>query len=146
MIDTKTAPYGALLLRIALGVMFIAHSLYLKVFVFTVPGTVQFFESLGLPGFTAYLVIGAEIFGGVALILGVYTRLVALALVPVLLGALWVHSGNGWVFSAKGGGWEYPLFLTAAAFVQALLGGGAHRVLEKDITLFEGAATEAEAV
>ena len=40
MIDTKTAPYGALLLRVSLGVMFIAHSLYLKVMVFTIPGTV----------------------------------------------------------------------------------------------------------
>lgn len=126
MIDQKTAPYAALLLRVSLGVMFIAHSLYLKVFVFTVPGTVQFFEGLGLPGFSAYLTIAAEILGGVALILGIKTRLVVLALIPILLGALWVHSGNGWVFSAQGGGWEYPLFLTATAAVQALLGDGAY--------------------
>ena len=124
MIDTKTAPYGALLLRVSLGVMFIAHSLYLKVMVFTIPGTVQFFESLGLPGFSAYLVIGAETLGGIALMLGFYTRSVAFALVPILFGALWVHSGNGWLFTAKGGGWEYPLFLTLAAIVQGLLGGG----------------------
>jgi len=146
MIDTKTAPYGALLLRVALGVMFLTHSLYLKVFVFTVPGTVQFMESLGLPGFSAYLLIGAEVFGGIALILGIYTRLVSLALAPVLLGALWVHSGNGWVFSAKGGGWEYPLFLTVAVFVQALLGGGAHSLSRRDITLFGGSSNGAGAV
>ena len=124
-LDTNTAPYGALILRVSLGVMFLAHSLYLKVMVFTLPGTVQFFESLGLPGFTTYLVVGTEIIGGVALILGLYNRPVIIALVPVLLGALWVHSGNGWVFSAKGGGWEYPLFLTLAASVQGLLGDGA---------------------
>ena len=124
-IDEKTAPYGALLLRVSLGFMFIAHSLYLKVVVFTVPGTVHFFESIGLPGFSAYLVIAAEIIGGIALVLGFYTRPVAFALVPILLGALWVHSGNGWLFSAKGGGWEYPLFLALAAVVQGLLGDGA---------------------
>ena len=126
MIDTKTAPYAALILRVALGVMFLAHSLYLKVIVFTVAGTVGFFESLGLPAIAAYLTIGAEILGGIALILGVQTRLVAVALLPVLLGATWVHWGNGWLFSAEGGGWEYPIFLAVAAVVQALLGSGAH--------------------
>ncbi len=125
MIDTKTAPYAALLLRVSLGVMFIAHSLYLKVFVFTMPGTVQFFESLGLPGFSAYLVLVTEAVGGIALILGVQTRLVAVALIPVLAGAMWAHAGNGWLFSAQGGGWEYPAFLIAAAGVQVLLGDGA---------------------
>lgn len=126
MIDNRTAPYAALVLRVALGAMFLAHSLYLKVFVFTVAGTVGFFESLGLPGLLAYLTILAEIGGGIALILGFQTRLVALALLPVLLGATWVHAGNGWLFTAEGGGWEYPLFLTIAAVVQALLGSGAY--------------------
>lgn len=128
MIDSKTAPYAALLLRVSLGVMFLAHSLYLKVIVFSVPGTVGFFESLGLPAIAAYLTLLAEIGGGIALILGFQTRLVALAVIPVLLGATWVHAGNGWVFSAQGGGWEYPLFLTVAALVQALLGSGAYAV------------------
>jgi len=128
MIDNRTAPYAALVLRVALGVMFLAHSLYLKVFVFTVPGTVGFFESLGLPALFAYLTILAETGGGIALILGFQTRLVALALIPVLLGATWVHAGNGWLFTAQGGGWEYPLFLTVAALVQALLGSGAYAV------------------
>lgn len=126
MIDSKTAPYAATLLRLSLGVMFLAHSLLLKVFIFTVPGTVQFFESLGLPGFSAYLVILAEIVGGLLLILGVRTRIVALALLPVLLGATWTHAGNGWLFTNQGGGWEYPLFLVAAVAVQALLGDGAY--------------------
>ena len=130
MIDHKTAPYAALLLRVSLGVMFIAHSLYLKVFVFTIPGTVQFFESLGLPGFAAYATIAAEGLGGIALILGVQTRYVTLALVPVLAGAFWAHSGNGWLFTAQGGGWEYPLFLIVVALVQALLGDGAYALVK----------------
>lgn len=120
-----TTPYAALLLRLSLGVMFIAHGL-LKVFVFTLPGTVQFFESIGYPGFMAYAVVIAEVGGGLLLISGLYARWVALALVPVLLGALQVHLGNGWLFTAQNGGWEYPAFLTVAALVQFLLGDGAY--------------------
>ncbi len=128
MIDSKTAPYAALVLRIALGVMLLAHGLVLKVFIFTVPGTVGFFESIGLPGAFAYLTILAEVAGGIALILGIQVRLVALGVLPVLIGALWFHAGNGWVFSNEGGGWEYPLFLIVATAVQALLGAGAYAV------------------
>lgn len=124
-IDPSTAPYAALVLRLALGVMFVAHAL-LKVFVFTVPGTVGFFEQVGFPGWLAYLTIAGELGGGILLVLGVWTRYVALALIPVLLGALSVHLGNGWVFSAPNGGWEYPAFLAVASLTQALLGDGAY--------------------
>jgi putative oxidoreductase len=125
MIHQDTAPYAALVLRLTLGVMFVAHAL-LKIVVFTVPGTVQFFESVGLPGFTAYVVIVAELIAGALLIAGLGTRWVALATIPILLGAAWVHLPNGWLFSAQGGGWEYPVFLAIAAFVQFLLGDGAY--------------------
>lgn len=124
MIDDKTAPYAALVLRLSLGVALIAHGA-LKVFVFTVPGTVQFFESVGYPGLFAYLVILAELGGGAALILGAFVRPVAVALIPVLIGATLQHAGNGWLFTAQGGGWEYPAFWTAMLVVQALLGAGA---------------------
>lgn len=124
MIDSRTAPYAAFVLRISLGLMFVAHAL-LKLFVFTLPGTVQFFQSLGLPGLLAYVVFAAELVGGVLLIAGIGSRWVAAALVPLLLGTVWAHAGNGWLFSAPNGGWEYPVFLTAAAIVQALLGDGA---------------------
>lgn len=124
MIQQHTAAYAALVLRLALGVMFLAHGL-LKVVVFTVPGTVQFFESVGLPGALAYVTIAAELGAGMLLIAGFATRWVALATVPLLLGAAWVHVPNGWVFSAQGGGWEYPVFLAVAAVVQFLLGDGA---------------------
>jgi putative oxidoreductase len=125
MIDTVTAPFAALFLRVSLGVMFVAHSL-LKILVFTPAGTAQFFASLGLPAELGYVVIAAELVGGVFLIAGIYPRAVALALVPVLLGATWAHAGNGWLFTATGGGWEYPLFLSLSALVQALLGDGAY--------------------
>ncbi len=125
MIDARTAPYAALTLRLALGAMFVAHAL-LKVFVFTLPGTVKFFESLGLPGVLAYATFAAELVGGTMLILGIGTRWVALLLIPILLGATWAHSPNGWLFSAPKGGWEYPAFLSVAALVQALLGNGAY--------------------
>jgi putative oxidoreductase len=119
------ADLAAFILRVALGAMFLAHGLLLKVFVFTLPGTAQFFASLGLPGWTAYAVAAAETIGGVMLILGVQVRLVSLALLPILLGAFWVHAGNGWVFTAKGGGWEYPAYLVVLSLAQALLGEGA---------------------
>ena len=124
MINTNTAPYGALVLRLGLGVMFIAHAL-LKLLVFTLPGTVKFFEMVGYPGFIAYAVVAAELIGGGLLVLGVYTRWVALALIPILLGAALVHAPNGWVFSAPNGGWEYPVFLAVASLAQALIGDGA---------------------
>ena len=125
MIDTKTAPYAALILRVALGIMFIAHGL-MKVFVFTLPGTAQFFASVGFPGWTAYPVTGHEIVGGLLLVLGLYSRVVAAALIPVLVGAATAHLGNGWVFSAPNGGWEYPVLLVVIAAVVALLGDGAY--------------------
>jgi putative oxidoreductase len=123
MIDTRTAPYAAFLLRATLGTMFIAHAL-LKYAVFTLPGTAKFFESLGLPGPLAYATFAAELIGGTLILAGLGTRWVSLALVPVLLGATWAHAGNGWLFTAPNGGWEYPAFLAAAAVVQALLGDG----------------------
>ena len=114
---------AALLLRLTLGTMFVAHGL-LKYFVFTPAGTVKFFESLGLPGPLAYLTIAAEVLGGIALLVGFHTRVVASALVPVLLGAAWAHAGNGWLFSSPNGGWEYPVFMAVTAIAAALLGDG----------------------
>ena len=114
------------LLRVALGSMFLAHSLLLKFFIFSLPGTAAFFGSIGLPGWFAYVVFFAETTGGLLLILGVQARWIALALLPILAGATWAHWGNGWMFGYENGGWEYPLYLTLLAFVQFLLGDGAY--------------------
>jgi len=126
MIDSRTAPYAALLLRVTLGVLFLAHA-GLKIFVFTPAGTAAFFGSVGLSPALAYLVIAVEVLGGIALILGLWTRFVAVALTPILLGAIFtVHSGAGFFFNNANGGWEYPAFWTVALVVQALLGDGAY--------------------
>ncbi len=124
MIDKQLNKYAALVLRVSLGVMFIAHGL-LKVLVFTLPGTAQFFDGVGFPGWLAYPVAFLEIGGGALLIAGVATRILSVMFLPILLGALWVHAGNGWVFNSPNGGWEYVAFLIVASIVQALLGDGA---------------------
>ena len=125
MIDNRTAPYAALLLRVSLGVLFLAHGLWMKVLTFGISGTVGYFESIGYPGLFAYLVILGEVGGGLALILGLWTRTISLLLLPIMIGATLEHAGNGWVFSNPNGGWEFPVFWTATLIVQALLGPGA---------------------
>lgn len=124
MIDNKLAPYGAFVLRIALGVMFLAHA-YLKFGVFGIAGFQGFLAQTGFPTALAWPMILGEALGGVAILLGVYSRVFSFALLPVLLGAVAVHSGNGWLFTAPNGGWEYPAFLALAALAQALIGDGA---------------------
>ena len=128
-IEPKLAPLAVTLLRVALGVMFLAHSLVLKLAVFTLPGTAQFFTSIGLPGWFAYVVFVAEAVGGTLLILGVQARWVALALVPILAGATWAHWGNGWMFGYENGGWEYPLYLALLAICQFMLGDGRYALI-----------------
>jgi putative oxidoreductase len=123
MIDARTAPYGALLLRVVLGAQFIAHGL-LKVLVLTIPGTVRFFVAIGYPEFVAYLVIVAELGGGLALVLGVFARWIALALAAEMIGAVVYHWPKGWLFTAPGGGWEYPALWTAALVALFLVGDG----------------------
>ena len=124
MIETRTAPYAALILRISLGVLFLAHA-SLKLFVFTPAGAAQFFGSLGLPPFLAYVTILAEVAGGVALILGFYTRWAALALIPILLGAIYtVHGPAGFFFTNPKGGWEFLALWIVALVALVLLGDG----------------------
>lgn len=122
---SSNADYAALTLRLSLGVMLLAHAL-LKIVVFTLPGTVQFFASVGFPGWLAYVVTAMELAGGILLVGGVAVRWAALALVPVMLGAASVHWANGWVFNSPNGGWEYPVLLAVLMVVQALLGPGAY--------------------
>lgn len=123
--DARLAPYGIALLRISMGVMFLAHGFLLKVLTFGPAGTAGYFASIGYPAALAYVVIIAETLAGVALIFGVWTRLVALLALPIMLGALLQHLPNGWVFSAAKGGWEFPAFWSVALVAQAMLGSGA---------------------
>ena len=141
--NSNPAMTAAFLNRLALGAMFLSHGL-LKIFVFTLPGTASFFESMGFPAWTAYAVTFAEVAGGAALILGLRSRIASAALLPVLLGATFAHWGNGWVFSAPNGGWEYPAFLAVSTLVQILLGDGRFALApERHATSSPHYATEA---
>ncbi len=125
MIKTTTAPYGIALLRVSLGILFLAH-VALKIFVFTVPGFVGYFASLGLPAVAAYGVIALELVGGIALVLGIYAPWIAVPLAIEMLGTIvMVHGHNGWLFTNKGGGWEYPAFWAISLVAITLLGDGA---------------------
>lgn len=127
MTQHQQTEFATFLLRVALGIMYLAHSIVLKLSTYGLAGTASFFVGVGLPGWLAYVTFAAEVVGGVLLILGVQTRWVVLALMPALLGAIiWVHAGNGWVFTAPNGGWEYPAFLIVVSIVQFLLGDGAY--------------------
>ena len=103
MIDSRTAPYAALLLRVSLGLLFLAHA-GLKFFVFTPAGTAKFFDSVGLPPALAYVTIAVEVLGAI------FT----------------VHGAAGFFFTNPHGGWEFPAFWSVALIVQALLGDGAY--------------------
>lgn len=123
---SSNADYAALILRVTMGVFFLAHA-WLKIAVFTPSGTAQFFESLGFPGFLAYVVIFAELAGGIVLIAGLWSRWISLALIPILLGSIYApHGAAGFFFSNQGGGWEFPALWAVALAVQALLGNGAY--------------------
>ena len=134
---------SAALLRVSLGVMFIAHSVVLKLFTFGLAGTAGYFESIGLPGSLAYVVFTAEAVGGVLLIANVATGWVALALIPILAGAFWAHAGNGWVFSNANGGWEYPLFLIVVSAAVALQAFAARSVRSRATSRLQSAAQQA---
>lgn len=126
MIDNRLAPYAALLLRVSLGVLFLAHGFYMKILTFGLAGTMGFFGSLGYPPVLGAIVALAETAAGIALILGVWTRAASLLTLPILVGAAMLHGGNGWVFSNAGGGWEFPVAWIALMLVQAGLGAGAY--------------------
>ncbi|MDS9950447.1 MAG: DoxX family protein, partial [Planktomarina sp.] len=114
---------GVSLLRIHFGIILLAHG-WLKVYVFSIAGTVGYFSSIGLPPIIAYLVIFGELVGGLALILGIQTRLAAALAVPIVFGAAVMNGGNGWLHSASGGGWEYAASLTVIAVSLAIMGSG----------------------
>ncbi len=138
--DRATA-LTAFLLRVALGVVFLAHSVLLKLLAFGLPGTAAFFRSVGLPGWLAHATVAAEVVGGLMLVLGVRARLAAAALAPIPLGAVFaVHAPNGWVFTAAGGGWGYPAYLFVLCVARALLGEGAFALRPSALPGFGGGA------
>jgi putative oxidoreductase len=123
-VPINTVAAAALALRLALGVMWLTHSIVLKVMTFGMAGLAQWMGSVGFSPALAYPLVIAEIAGGTAILLGWHGRWASLALLPVLIGATVIHAGNGWVFTNANGGWEYPVFLIAMSVVHLLLGDG----------------------
>jgi putative oxidoreductase len=119
------AAYGATLLRLILGVVYIMHA-YLALVVFGPSGMIAYQVKSGIPFpeiATWYLIV-AHGLGGIFLVLGIFARWAALANVPVMLGAiLFVHLKNG--FFAHQNGYEYVLVLLVASLAVAMIGGGA---------------------
>lgn len=124
MTEEKLSDFGKLILRVGLGIVFIAHG-QLKVFVFGLPHAAEVFIGHGLPGWTVYPAAAIELVGGTLLILGIGTRLASPLLFCIAFGAGAVHFGNGWNYtSPPNGGWEYGIFLAVVAAAVMLLGPG----------------------
>jgi putative oxidoreductase len=132
---------GLAVLRIVVGIVFLVHG-YQKLFVMGMGGVTEFFMQIGapLPGLSTPLVSLLEFAGGIALILGVLTPVVALLFAADMLGALLlVHLPNG--FSASEGGYEFVLTLFAASLALTLTGPGAYAL---DAAFRRGRAAPAE--
>lgn len=120
-------PYGALVLRVVLGAIYIAHA-YLALVVMG-PGKFAEYQRavhIPLPEIGVWYVIVAHGLGGIMLVLGLLVRWAALANIPVMAGALWfVHLQQGFFILGSKNGYEYVLVLLGATIAQALLGAGA---------------------
>ncbi|HEY6947112.1 MAG TPA: DoxX family protein [Candidatus Acidoferrum sp.] len=124
-------PFGLLLLRIALGIIFFAHG-YPKL-AHMGGGVQEFFVQHGLPGYFVYISGVLEVFGAVLLVLGLFARPAALLLAVEMSVAIWkVHSSKGYLAVHE---YEFPLALAMACFTLATVGAGAFSL---DQPLFEG--------
>jgi putative oxidoreductase len=128
----KLKPIALLLLRVALGVIFISHG-YPKLFGHP-KDMMPFFEHVGLPGYFVYLAGVIEFFGGSILILGLFTRIAGSLISIEMCVALWkVHFPMGPITVTKN--YEFPLVLCAAAFTLATVGAG---MISVDHLIFGG--------
>lgn len=125
------------ILRVITGFLFAAHG-WQKFNEFTIAGTQAAFSQMGVPAaqVAAPVIATLELLGGLALILGVLTRVFAVLLAADMLGALFLVHASAGVFVATGG-YELVLLLAAAALAVALVGAG---TLSADRALF-GRAT-----
>ncbi|WP_341977024.1 DoxX family protein [Microbacterium sp. LWO13-1.2] len=121
---SAAASLGLLVLRVVVGAIFIAHGAQ-KIFVFTLPGTIESFTAMGvpLPAIAATVVAFVEFGGGILLVLGFFTRLVGILLaINMVVALVLVHLPAGlWVGN---GGYEFVAVLGAAALALALIGAG----------------------
>ena len=121
------------ILRLILGVVFFAHGAQKMLGWFGgfgFHGTMGAFTQMGMPAALAFLIICTEFFGGLGLIVGLLTRIAALGITGLMIGAIFmVHLANGffmnWMGTQKGEGFEYHLLVIAMAVVLVLRGAGA---------------------
>lgn len=132
MTNNKNTDLGLLILRVSLGIVFLAHG-YLKVFVFGLDRGFDVFEAHTvwninmIPGWFVYPAAFIEWVGGFMLIFGYKVKIAAPPLAAVAFGAGAVHFENGWNYTSKpDGGWEYGIFLCICAIVVYLVGPGKH--------------------
>lgn len=111
--------WASLLLRIALGAVFI-NAGWLKLM--DMGMTTEFFDSMGLAGWMAYLVAYCEFIGGILLVLGLFARYVGVVLGIIMLVATFLMAENG--FSLAKGGFEYTFVLLLASLAIVTLGAG----------------------
>jgi putative oxidoreductase len=124
MSNSSRASCGLTVLRVVVGIVFLAHG-WQKMFGFKIPGVTRMVTGLGIPmpGFFAVVLTLVELLGGIALILGVATRVAAVLLaIDMTVAILKVHLPHG--FFAQGGGYEFALTLLAATVCLALAGAG----------------------
>ena len=123
---------GAFLARITLGIVILPHGLQKLLGMFGgagFSGTVEFFVSSGIPAFVAILIIIGESFGALSLILGFLSRIAALGITLIMLGAIFmVHLPNGffmnWFGSNAGEGYEYHILAVGLGLIVLIKGGG----------------------
>ncbi|WP_270181274.1 DoxX family protein [Alkalihalobacillus sp. CinArs1] len=105
---------GVLLLRIVLGTTFMIHG-FAK-FQGGIENTVGFFQSVGLPGFAAYVVALIELIGGIAIILGLGTRIVARLFAIIMIGAIFTVKLSAGFLGGETAGYELDLLLLVLSF------------------------------
>jgi putative oxidoreductase len=118
---------GLLVLRFALGAVFLAHGINHIFGGGKIQGTGRWFESLGMrPGwFHAWLASATEVASGSLMVLGLFTPLAGAGIMGTMIVA-WItnHRGNGFFIFRPGEGWEYVMVLTMAGFAMCTLGAG----------------------
>jgi putative oxidoreductase len=124
-------PLGLLVLRVSLGIIFFSHG-YPKL-AHSGAGMQGFFVQHGLPGYFVYIAGVLEVFGGVLLVLGLFTRGAALLLAIEMVVAIWKVHGAGGIYVVHD--YEFPLAMLAGSFALATVGAG---LVSLDHPLFEG--------
>ncbi|WP_375088745.1 DoxX family protein [Peribacillus sp. RS7] len=129
---------GALILRLVLGISFFIHGV--SKFQGGIENTVGWFESIGLPGFLAYAAALIEVVGGIAVVLGLFTRLVSVLFVLLMAGAIMkVKLAVGFLGNGQMAGYELDLAFLAMAVSLAVTGSKAYAL---DQFIFKGQETE----